>query len=1478
MKKIFFSSLLVLLTMVGIVPRLAAQEEGTPQYDVELLTNIPPAAANFTGWTTSGSVQCSEGWFKTSHTEGTISQTIDLSAHGYTPVAANTLFLTAAAEYHVGWAIGKQDGIAQMYVECLDADNNVLATDSVLNRTGKFGSVDPTRVCDMFSIPANTTQVRYVLVGQDQCHWSGYYGTWFRNMSCKVYDNTKFSESIQVSVAPELGDSLTLSKTSNFHYGDTITVSPTYPERPILWLTLNDGKVINTNQVVCLGENIVISAHLKYPHAIMLNGTHATLTADKIEAGMGDTVTLSYTLDENSYWGNYTTDINVTWINANSFIMPDAPVTVGNTAIVPKSLPYFEGFENGNTQDAVVADWLQQSENGTNSWVANTSYTGYNRAPYAGSWNATLYGSNTDWLFQAFTLEAGKEYTFSMRARSYYTAKILVKLGNQANKDAMSVTIVPETTLSKTDYQCIGDKFTVETTGTYVIGIRGYSTNSSNYTSIDNIQVREAQSHTITCTGTHATLTADKIEAGMGDTVTLSYTLDENSYWGNYTTDIDVTWVDANRFIMPDENVAVGNTVITVKSLPYFEGFENGNTQDAVLADWFQQSENGDYSWVANSTNTSFNRTPYAGSSWNATLHYSNTDWLFQALALEAGENYVLSLYARQDYENTSYANITAALGTACSKDSMTTILIPETGLTNGDYQLLTDTFQVAETKAYVLGIKGYINGTPYYISMDNIMVSQEVYPASIATPVGVDGFTEDAARTALATLSLTAQDSKDNTKCTITNLPENWVLDLENKKATYTAADSLLPVGYYCTDTITVDLVLNQYTLTINEASNGSITGTSGTYDYGTVITLTATPNEGCRFVQWSDGTTSATYTFTLTGDTTLTATFAIDQHTITVTAGEKGTVKMEVNDEETAETVFDYGTEITLTAIPDEGYYFVDWSDGSWTTPYVFTIKKDCELTANFALTQYGMELLSNIPPVAIDLKRWVATSETNDCVPICSEGWYKTGRYTGIISQTIDLAAKGYNMPIAENTLLLYAAAEYFVGWTSDAPGIAKVYVEFLDAENNVLSTNYVLNRTGQFGTVDITLVEDMFMVPANTTQVRYVLEGCDQCGWGGYFGTWFRNMSCKLLEATKIGNPINVSVAETLGDSLTLSKIADFRYGDTITVIPTYSQHPIIWLAVNEGRIINNNQVVCLGENIIISAELMSHKSVPYFEGFENGNAQDYKVAGWLLQSEQGDGNWSANNTGTSDNRSPYDGSWNATLSKGNTNWLFQALTLEADETYVLSLYARQTYSNTKAATITAALGDAFNKEAMTDTLITETGVNATYKQLTDTFQVSESKVYVLGIRGYISMSSWALAMDNIMVEQKVYPATITTPLGLDDLTEDAARTALATLSLTAVDTKGNTKCAITNLPENWVLDLENKKATYSVVRNLLPKGYYSDEVTITVTFIQNTPTQLSETNAETKVEKVLRNGQVFIIRNGNTYDLTGRKAE
>ena len=45
--------------------------------------------------------------------------------------------------------------------------------------------------------------------------------------------------------------------------------------------------------------------------------------------------------------------------------------------------------------------------------------------------------------------------------------------------------------------------------------------------------------------------------------------------------------------------------------------------------------------------------------------------------------------------------------------------------------------------------------------------------------------------------------------------------------------------------------------------------------YEYGTQVTLTATANEGYKFVQWSDGDENATRTITVTGDLTLTATF---------------------------------------------------------------------------------------------------------------------------------------------------------------------------------------------------------------------------------------------------------------------------------------------------------------------------------------------------------------------------------------------------------------------------------------------------------------------------------------------------------------------------------------------------------------------------------------------------------------------------
>ncbi len=62
--------------------------------------------------------------------------------------------------------------------------------------------------------------------------------------------------------------------------------------------------------------------------------------------------------------------------------------------------------------------------------------------------------------------------------------------------------------------------------------------------------------------------------------------------------------------------------------------------------------------------------------------------------------------------------------------------------------------------------------------------------------------------------------------------------------------------------------------TLSVNDAAMGSVTG-GGQYKNGETITLTATPTEGYRFVQWSDGVKTNPRTITVEEDLSLTAQF---------------------------------------------------------------------------------------------------------------------------------------------------------------------------------------------------------------------------------------------------------------------------------------------------------------------------------------------------------------------------------------------------------------------------------------------------------------------------------------------------------------------------------------------------------------------------------------------------------------------------
>lgn len=75
-----------------------------------------------------------------------------------------------------------------------------------------------------------------------------------------------------------------------------------------------------------------------------------------------------------------------------------------------------------------------------------------------------------------------------------------------------------------------------------------------------------------------------------------------------------------------------------------------------------------------------------------------------------------------------------------------------------------------------------------------------------------------------------------------------------------------------------------DQYTITVNvnDSAMGSVTG-GGKYDVGTEVTLTAIPNAGYIFVQWTDGNTDNPRKVVVSQDASYTATFAEGSTTLT-------------------------------------------------------------------------------------------------------------------------------------------------------------------------------------------------------------------------------------------------------------------------------------------------------------------------------------------------------------------------------------------------------------------------------------------------------------------------------------------------------------------------------------------------------------------------------------------------------------------
>ena len=144
------------------------------------------------------------------------------------------------------------------------------------------------------------------------------------------------------------------------------------------------------------------------------------------------------------------------------------------------------------------------------------------------------------------------------------------------------------------------------------------------------------------------------------------------------------------------------------------------------------------------------------------------------------------------------------------------------------------------------------------------------------------------------------------------------------------------------------------EVTATANPEIGGTLTG-AGIYEYGETAILTATPNEGYTFVNWTvddmEVSEDSLYSFMVTEDRNLVANFLNDSslYTVTVTASpiNGGIVS--------GAGTFAYSEICTLVAIPNPGYCFLNWMlpTGeliSTDSIFSFSVIEDTDLVANF------------------------------------------------------------------------------------------------------------------------------------------------------------------------------------------------------------------------------------------------------------------------------------------------------------------------------------------------------------------------------------------------------------------------------------------------------------------------------------------------------------------------------------------------
>ncbi len=155
-------------------------------------------------------------------------------------------------------------------------------------------------------------------------------------------------------------------------------------------------------------------------------------------------------------------------------------------------------------------------------------------------------------------------------------------------------------------------------------------------------------------------------------------------------------------------------------------------------------------------------------------------------------------------------------------------------------------------------------------------------------------------------------------------------------------------------------------FNLTVTSSTGGKVSSSGGSFESGSNVSITATPDSEYVFVNWSNGSTDNPLSVTVNSNQTITSNFEKRKYPLTVSITGYGTVSEKIISAGRTTTEYTSGSTIQLTAVPAAEWTFTGWSGDIGVidpteNPIQLTIIESKTVTATFAFLDPNYAMVS-------------------------------------------------------------------------------------------------------------------------------------------------------------------------------------------------------------------------------------------------------------------------------------------------------------------------------------------------------------------------------------------------------------------------------------------------------------------------------------------------------------------------------------